>query len=82
MTSPVRDGMTAETVTTKLATHFAKHIPHREIDGVIEIMFDSFRQIARASAEVSEAAAETEEVAAAQADDAREETRDPELGFD
>jgi len=40
-------------------------------------MLDSFRQAARASAEVSEAAAETEEVAAAQSDDKREPDEDP-----
>ena len=79
LTSPVRIGMTAQTVAAKLTEHFGRHIPHRDLEGVMEIMLDSFRQIARASAEVSEAAAETEEVAAAQAEDAREEDADPEL---
>jgi hypothetical protein len=73
MSSPVRDGMTAETVTAKLAEHFIAHVPHRDLEGVIENMLDSFRQIARATPEISEAAAETDEVAAAQAEDAREE---------
>jgi hypothetical protein len=82
MTSPVRVGMTAETVMEKLAEHFGKHIPHRDQEGVIQIMLDSFRQIARASAEVSEAATESEEVVAAQAEDARIENTDPELEFD
>lgn len=82
MDSPVREGMTPETVAAKLAQHFGTHIPHRDLEGVIENMLDSFRQVARASAEVSEAAAETEEVAAAQAEDAREEGTNPELDFD
>lgn len=73
MSSPVRDGMTGETVTAKLAEHFITHVPHRDLEGVIENMLDTFRQIARATPEVSEAAAETEEVAAAQAEDARDE---------
>ena len=72
LSSPVRQGMTAETVVTRLREHFIAHVPHRDLEGVIEIMLDSLRQVARASAEVSEAAAETEEVVAAQADDARE----------
>ncbi|MBV9066250.1 MAG: Eco29kI family restriction endonuclease [Methylobacteriaceae bacterium] len=78
MTSPVREGMTADSVTLKLAQHFSDHPPHRDLEGVIENMLDSFRQIARASAEISEAAAETEEVAAAQAEDAKEDRDDDE----
>ncbi len=73
MSSPVRDGMTPDTVTAKLAEHFIAHVPHRDLEGVIENMLDTFRQIARATPEVSEAAAETDEVAAAQAEDARDE---------
>jgi hypothetical protein len=76
MTSPVREGMTAETVAQRLNEHFSKHPPRRDLEGVIENMLDSFRQVARASPEVSEAAAETEEVAAAQAEDARDERPD------
>jgi hypothetical protein len=68
--------MTADTVMQRLAHHFSTHPPHRDLEGVIENMLDSFRQIARASAEISEAAAETEEVAAAQAEDAKEERVD------
>lgn len=74
--SPVREGMTPESVTQKLARHFSDHPPHRDHEGLIQIMLDSLRQVARASAEVSEAAAQTEEVAAAQAEDAREERDD------
>jgi hypothetical protein len=77
MTSPVRDGMTPETVAVKLAEHFSKHTPHRNLEGLIEKMLDSFRQAARASPEISEAAAETEEVAAAQSDGEREQDEDP-----
>ena len=73
MTSPVREGMTSEPVTSKLTQHFIEHVPHRDLEGVIENMIDSFRQIARATPEVSEAADETEEVLEAQAEDAREE---------
>ena len=73
MSSPVRDGMTPETVMARLAQHFIDHVPHRDLEGVIENMLDNFRQIARATPEVSEAAAETDEVVAAQAEDAREE---------
>lgn len=73
MSSPVREGMTPETVMARLAQHFIDHVPHRDLEGVIENMLDNFRQIARATPEVSEAAAETDEVAAAQAEDAREE---------
>lgn len=76
MTSPVREGMSPDTVTAKLAEHFITHVPHRDLEGVIENMLDTFRQIARSSPEVSEAAAETDEVAAAQAEDAREERSD------
>jgi hypothetical protein len=82
MTSPVRDGMTADTIMVRLTEHFGRNIPHRDQEGVIQIMLDSFRQIARASAAISEAAAETDEVAAAQAEDARDEQTDPELDFD
>jgi len=80
--SPVRDGMTPETVTMKLAEHFGNHVPYRDPDAIIQIMLDTFRQVARASAEISEAAAESEEVAAAQAEDARGDDTDPELDFD
>lgn len=72
MTSPVREGMTPDTVTQRLTHHFSVYPPHRDLEGVIENMLDSFRQIARASAAISEAAAETDEVAAAQAEDAKE----------
>jgi hypothetical protein len=82
MSSPVRNGMSPQSVTAKLAEHFGKHIPHRDVEGVIENLLDSFRQVARASPEISEAAAESEEVAAARADDAREDGPDPELDFD
>ena len=73
MSSPLREGMTPETVMDKLAQHFIDYVPHRDLEGVIENMLDSFRQVGRATPEVSEAAAETEEVVAAQAEDAREE---------
>jgi hypothetical protein len=79
MDSPVRAGMTAETVTARLAAHFAENIPVRDQEAIMYRVLDSFRQIARAPAEISEAAAETEEVAAAIADDARHERDDPEL---
>jgi hypothetical protein len=74
--SPVRDGMTPESVAQKLSKHFSEHPPHRDLDGLFQIMLDSFCQIARASAEVSEAAAQTEEVVTAQAEDAREDRGD------
>jgi hypothetical protein len=76
MDSPVRDGMTPESVAQKLEQHFRDHPPYRDLDGLTQIILDNFRQIARASVEVSEAAAQTEEVAAAQAEDAKEERGD------
>ena len=79
LNSPVREGMTAQSITAALTAHFGRNIPHRDLDGVIENMLDSFRQVARAPAEVSEAAAESEEVVAAQAEDAKEQKPDPEL---
>jgi hypothetical protein len=50
--------MSPQSVTAKLAEHFGKHIPHRDVEGVIENLLDSFRQVARASPEISEAAAD------------------------
>lgn len=76
MSSPVREGMTADTVTRALAQHFRDHPPDRDLKGVIGNTLGSFRQMARASAEVSEAAAETEEVAAAKAEDSLKERSD------
>jgi hypothetical protein len=79
MTSPVRAGMTANSVTARLAEHFARHIPHRDLEGLILTMLDAFRQAARATAAVSEAAAATEEVVVAQAEGIRDQGADPEL---
>jgi hypothetical protein len=82
LTSPVRTNMTPETVTASLAAHFGKYVQGRDRESVMEIILDSFRQVARAPAEVSEAAAETDEVVAAIAQDARDEREDPEFDFE
>jgi hypothetical protein len=82
LTSPVREGMTPETVVAQLAHHFGSHTVYREHEGVLELVLDAFRQVGRASPEVSEAAAETEEVAAARAEDAREQETNPELDLE
>ena len=82
LTSPVREGMTAETVSSKLAKHFTEHIPIRDRDSVMEKMLDSFRQVARATIAISEAAAVSEEVVAAIAENAREQRDDPEFDFE
>ena len=82
MLSPVRDGMTPETVMANLTKHFSANPPHRDQEGVIQIQMDTFRQVARASAEISEQAVDTDEVAEARKANARDEERDPELEFD
>lgn len=79
MTSPVRVGMTAASIEAKLAEHFARFIPERDREAIMERLLDTFRQVGRASAEISEAAAETEEVAAARADDAHRDREIPDL---
>ena len=71
--SPVRDGMTATSVMQSLLRHFGEHPPRRDLDDVFRIILDSFRQMARASAEVSEAAAHTEDVTATRAEDREDE---------
>lgn len=79
MTSPVRTGMTPASIETRLTEHFARFIPERDREAIMERLLDTFRQVGRAPAEVSEAAAETEEVAAAQADDIRRDRETPDL---
>ena len=68
----VRTGMTPETITAKLAAHFAKHPPRRDVEDIMQLMLDSFRQVGRTSAEISEAAADSDEVEESNAQEARE----------
>jgi hypothetical protein len=77
--SEVRVGETPESITSALLAHFAATPPKRDTDDIIYPMLDTFKQIGRASAEVSEAAADTEEVTKAIAEDAKEDRPDPEL---
>ena len=69
--SPVRDGMTSETITAKLATHFVEHVPRRDTEEIMQILLDTFRQIGSAPSEISEAAADSEEVEKSNAKDFR-----------
>jgi hypothetical protein len=61
--SPVRVGMTPETVTENLIAHFGETTPFRDRKAIMERILDAFRQVGRASEEASEAAAESEGVA-------------------
>lgn len=72
MDSPVREGMTPETVRAALAAHFSQHQPVRDQEAAIEVMLDAFRQVGRAPADVSAAAEQTDEVEAAMARNAAE----------
>lgn len=56
--NPVRDKMTAQTITTALQGHFAANPPLRDRESYIEKLTDAFRQLDRADAETSSAAAE------------------------
>lgn len=60
--SEVRAGMTAVTIIAKLAAHFAAQVPPRDVEGIMQIMLDTFRQVGRAPSEISDAAAESDEV--------------------
>jgi hypothetical protein len=79
--SPVRAGMSPETITANLTRHFSVNPPRRDREEIMEIILDTFRQVGRAPAAISEAAAESEEVAAAAAKEALED-QDEEPGFD
>ncbi len=82
MPSKLRAGMTPETVTSKLIDHFSRHTPFHDLEAILYIISDTFRQVGRASAAVSEAAAESEEVAAETEEDIRQEREDPEFNFE
>ncbi len=77
----VRAGVTPESITAKLAAHFAKYPPRRDVEDIMQLMLDSFRQVGRTSAEISEAAADSDEVEENNAQDARE-ARAHQQGFD
>lgn len=62
LASPVKAGMNPQTVTDALTAHFGKYPPVRDQEAFMEVLLDAFKQVGRASAEVSEMAAETEEV--------------------
>jgi len=79
--SEVRAGMTPETIMTKLAAHFAQQVPPRDVEGIMEKMLDSFRQVGRASAAISEAAADSDEVEESNAQESHE-ARAHQQGFD
>jgi hypothetical protein len=70
--SEVRAGMTAGTIITKLTAHFAAQVPPRDVEGIMQIMLDTFRQVGRAPSEISEAAAESDEVEDSKARDAEQ----------
>jgi len=73
--------MSPETITANLTGHFSVNPPRRDREEIMEIILDTFRQVGRAPAAISEAAAESEEVAAAAAKEALED-QDEEPGFD
>jgi hypothetical protein len=79
--SPVRAGMTPASVTSKLVDHFSRYIPFRDRESIMDIILDTFRQVGRASATISEVAAESEEVASEDREDAGQERTDPEFDF-
>jgi hypothetical protein len=82
LNSPVKDGMTPATVVANLTRHFSDNPPHRDLEAVIQIMLDSFRQVAMTSVEISEAAVDTDEVVEAREADEREQAGHPELDLD
>jgi len=69
--SPVRDGMTPETITARLTSHFTDNIPRRDEEEIMQLLLDTFRQVGRAPSEISEAAADSDEVEASNAADFR-----------
>lgn len=77
--SEVRAGMTPETIITKLAAHFAAQVPPRDVEGIMQVMLDTFRQVGRAPSKISEAAAESDEVEDSKARDAEQQQ---DLDFD
>jgi hypothetical protein len=77
----VRPGMTAETIASRLSAHFAGHPPRRDVEDIMQLMLDRFRQVGRTSAEISEAAADSEEVEESNAEEARVAAVDQQ-GFD
>jgi hypothetical protein len=91
MPSQPRKGMTPETVTAKLIEHFSKTRRYEDLDAILYLILDFFRQTGRASAAISEAAAESEEVGAETSEDpyqtvtseeAHQMRNDPEFDFE